>query len=66
MEVVYQAKQNNTHADALSRQPLLSPPLEDDSVEEVQVAVITNRGESNNDNTITDVYQDLPSLLVFH
>jgi len=42
-------------ADALFRQPVLSPPLEDDDVEEVQVAVITTRGESNDDNTITDL-----------
>ena len=35
MDIVYRAKHNNCHADALSRQPVLSPPLEDDSTEEV-------------------------------
>ena len=40
MDVVHQEKQNNTHADVLSRQPWLSPSQEDDTVEELQMEVI--------------------------
>ena len=38
VDVVYRAKHNSCHADALSQQPVLSPPLEDDSAE-VQVVL---------------------------
>ena len=40
VDVVHQEKHNNTHADALSRQPWLSPSREDDAIEELQVEVI--------------------------
>ena len=39
MDIVYRAKHNNCHADA----PVLSPPLEDDSAKEVQVALISSQ-----------------------
>ena len=54
VDIVYRAKHNNCHADALSRQPVLSPPLEDYSAEEVQVALIS--GQRAND-------ADIPTLL---
>ena len=43
VDIVYRAKHNNRHADTLSRRPVLSPPLEDDSAEEVQVALISSQ-----------------------
>ena len=43
MDIVYRAKHNNCHADALSRQPVLSPTSEDDNAEEVQVAQVASQ-----------------------
>ena len=43
VDIVYRAKHSNCHADALSLQPALSPPLEDDSAEEVQVALLAKK-----------------------
>ena len=65
VDIIYRAKQNNCHTDALSRQPVLSPPLEDDCAEEVQVAVITSREVNSDDNTII-FCQDLLLLLTLH
>ena len=55
IDIVYRAKQNNCHADALSRQPVLPAP-EDEDAEEVQVALISSR-----DNvSITDLLSQPP------
>ena len=43
VDIVYRAKHNNCHADALSRQPVLSPASEDDNAEEVQVARVASQ-----------------------
>ena len=51
VDIVYSEKHNNCHADALSRQPVLSPPLEDDSTEEVQVALISSQETDDADIT---------------
>ena len=51
MDIVYRVKYNNCHADALSRQPVLSPPLEDDSAEEIQVALISSQETDDTDIT---------------
>ena len=53
VDIICKAKQNGCHADALSRQPVLSPPMEDDCAKEVQGAVITSREFNSDDNTIT-------------
>jgi len=44
VNIVYRTKKNNCHADALSRQLVLPPPVEDKCAEEVQVALICSRG----------------------
>ena len=41
--VLIKSKHNNCHADALSRQPVLSPASEDDNAEEVQVAWVASQ-----------------------
>ena len=51
VDIVYRAKHNNRHADAMSRQPVLFPPLEDDSTEEVQVALISSQETDDADIT---------------
>jgi len=56
VNIVYRAKQNNGHADALSRQPVLPPPVEDESAKEVQVALISSR----DDFSITDLVSHPP------
>ena len=43
VDIVYRAKHDNCHADALSRQPVLSPTSEDDNAEEVQVARVASQ-----------------------
>ena len=43
VDIVYRANHNNCHADALSQQPVLSLPLEYDSAEEAQVALISSQ-----------------------
>ena len=43
VDIVYRAKHNNCHADALSRQPVLPPTLEDDNAEEVLVALVSSQ-----------------------
>ena len=43
VDIIYRAKHNNCHADALSRQPVLPPTLEDDNAEEVQVALVSTQ-----------------------
>ena len=55
VNIAYQAKQNNCHADALSRQLVLPPPVEDESAKEVQVALISSR----DDVGITDLVSHL-------
>ena len=42
VDIVYRAKHNNCRTAALSQQPVLSPPPEDDHAEEVQVALISS------------------------
>jgi len=55
VDIVYWAKQNNSHADALSRQPVLPTP-ENEDTEEVQLALISSR-----DNvSITDLVSQPP------
>ena len=56
VNIVYRATQNNCHADALSIQPVLPPPVEDKSAEEVQVALIFSR----DDVSITDLVSHPP------
>ena len=50
VDIVYRAKHNNCYADALS-QLALSPPLDDDSAEEVQVAFISSQETDDADIT---------------
>jgi len=54
--ILYRAKQNNCHTDTLSRQPVLPPPVENESAEEVQVALISSR----DDVDITDLVSHPP------
>ena len=60
MDIIYRPKQNNCHADTLSRQPVLLPILEDGCAEEVQVAVITSEEVNSEDNTITNLLSSPP------
>ena len=56
VDIVYRAKQNNCHADAISRQPVLPAPVVDEDTEEVQIAHISSR-----DNvSITDLVTQTP------
>ena len=52
VDIVYREKHNNCHTDTLSQQPVLSPPLEDDSAEEIQVALISSQ-ETDDANITT-------------
>ena len=51
MNIVYRAKHNNCHADALSQQPVFYPPLEDDGAKKVQVALISSHETDDADIT---------------
>ena len=41
--IIYRAAKHNSHADALSRQPVLTAPIEEPS--EMQVALITSKDD---------------------
>jgi len=58
MNIIYRAAKHNSHADALSRQPVLSAPIEEPS--EMQVAFITSKDD---DVTITTLLEQSPSIL---
>ena len=58
MDTIYRAAKHNSHADALSKQPVLSAPIEEPS--EMQVAFITSKDD---DVTITTLLEQSPSIL---
>ena len=58
VDIMYQSKQNNIHADALSRQPVLSSPLEDDELSLVEEKVTMT-------TPLLIFYHDLLLLLTF-
>ena len=58
IDIIYRAAKHNSHADALSRQPVLPAPIEEPS--EMQVAFITSK---DNDVTITTLLEQGPSIL---
>ena len=61
IDIVYRAGKHNTHADALSRQPILLPPPEESCDGEVQVAQITSEDE---DITISTLLEQGPTQTV--
>ena len=58
IDIIYRAAKHNSHADALSRQPVLPTPIEEPS--ESQVAFITSKDD---DVTITTLLEQGPSIL---
>ena len=58
IDIIYRAAKHNSHADALSRQPVLPAPIEEPS--EMQVAFITSKDD---DVTITTLLEQGPSIL---
>ena len=46
IDIVYQAGKHNCHADALSRQPVLLQPSDENTSGEMRVALLTNRNDA--------------------
>ena len=61
IDIVYRAGKHNSHADALSRQPILLSPSEESCTGEVQVAQITSE---DSDPTISTLLKQGPAVTV--
>ena len=62
IDIVYRAGKHNRHADALSRQPVLLQPSDENTSGEMRVALLTNR----NDATISALLEQPPQEMNGH